>query len=70
MSFITNMEQLKVIENFVADLEKSMRVNTTESPSTELWDSDPPEHAKGQSLQEYMKDVSRFSKREEHGPDK
>jgi hypothetical protein len=68
MSFITNMEQLKIIENFVADLEKSMRVNTTEFPSTELWI--PTHQAKGESLQEYMKDVSRFSTREEHGPDK
>jgi hypothetical protein len=70
MSCITNMDQLKIIDNFVADLEKSMRVKHKRVSFNELWDSNPPEQAKGESLQEYMKDVSRFLKREEHWPDK
>jgi hypothetical protein len=64
------MDQLKIIDNFVADLEKSMRVKHKRVSFNELWDSNPPEQAKGESLQEYMKDVSRFLKREEHWPDK
>jgi len=63
MSLITNKDQLKIIDNFVADLEKSLGVKHKRVSFNEVWDSDPPEEAKGESLQEYMKDVSRFSER-------
>jgi hypothetical protein len=63
MSLITNKDQLKIIDNFVADLEKSLGVKHKRVSFNEVWDSDPPEEVKGESLQEYMKDVSRFSER-------
>jgi hypothetical protein len=58
MSLITNKDQLKIIDNFVADLEKSMGVKHKRVSFNEAWDSDRPEEAKGESLQDYMKDVS------------
>ena len=63
MPLITDKDQLKIIDNFVADLEKSLGVKHNRVSFNEVWDSDPPEEAKGESLQEYMKDVSQFSER-------
>ena len=60
MSLITNKDQLKIIDNSVADLEKSLGVKHKRVSFNEVWDSDRPEEVKGESLQEYMKDVSRF----------
>jgi len=61
MSLITNEDQLKIIDDFTADLEKSLGVKHKKISFNEVWDSDPPKEAKGESLQEYMKDVSHFS---------
>jgi len=52
MSLITNKDQLKIIDNFVADLEKSLGVKHKRVSFNEGWGSDRPEEVKGESLQE------------------
>jgi hypothetical protein len=57
MSLITNKDQLKVIDEFTVDLEKSLGVEHQRVSLNDLWQANPPEEAEGESLQEYMRDV-------------
>jgi len=61
MNVIKNQAQIKIINAFVADLESSLGVTQEKISFDEAWDANPPKEANGQSLQEYMKDVSRNS---------
>ncbi|PMD16757.1 amidase signature enzyme [Hyaloscypha hepaticicola] len=56
MSFITNKDQLKIIDNFVADLEKSLGVKQKRVSFNEVWDSDRPEEAKGETRNSFFHD--------------
>lgn len=58
MALITNRDQLKIIDNFVADLESSLGVKHRRISFESLWKDSPPIEADGQNLGEYMKDVS------------
>lgn len=58
MELISNQDQLNIIESFVADLAKSLNVKEERVSFNTIWDSHPPLEAEGQTLQEYMKDVS------------
>lgn len=57
MSLITNEDQRKCIDDFTADLEKSLGVKHQKVSFNDLWSTDPPEEAERQTLLEYMKDV-------------
>ncbi|KAH8588673.1 amidase signature domain-containing protein [Bisporella sp. PMI_857] len=61
MELITNGDQRKIIDEFTANLEKSIGVKHEKVSFNEVWNAKPPEEAKGESLQEYMKDASRNS---------
>ena len=58
MPLITNRDQTKIIDSFVADLESSLGVKHRRVSFDSLWNESPPPEAGGQGLQEYMKDVS------------
>ena len=58
MALITNGDQLEIIDRFVADLELSLGVKQKRVSFDSLWNDSPPTEANGQSLREYMKDVS------------
>lgn len=57
MSLISNADQLKLIDQFAADLESSLGVTLQKMSFNDLWDADPPREAGEASLQQYMKDV-------------
>ncbi|KAL8833097.1 MAG: hypothetical protein Q9170_004506 [Blastenia crenularia] len=61
MSLITNKDQLRIIDNFVVDLEAAMRIKHERVSLASLWDVLPPVEAGGQSLHEYMKHACRDS---------
>ncbi|KIN00679.1 hypothetical protein OIDMADRAFT_124456, partial [Oidiodendron maius Zn] len=61
MSLISNADQLKLIDQFAADLESSLGVTLQKISFDDLWDADPPREAGATSLQQYMKDASRNS---------
>ena len=58
MSLITNKDQLKIIQDFTHDLENSLGVKHQKLSFNDLWDADPPAEAEGETLQQWMKDVS------------
>lgn len=55
---ITNKDQLKIIEDFVVDLEQTLGVTIRVVSCQSLWHRSPPSEVGGESLEEYMKDVS------------
>ena len=57
ISLIPNKDQVHIINDFVADLEKSLQAKSEKVSFDALWDAFPPADANGTSLQEYMKDV-------------
>lgn len=61
MKIIGNQQQLKLIDEFVTDLEDSLGVKHERVSFDEAWESNPPSEANGESLEEYMKDASRDS---------
>ncbi len=61
MELITNKDQLKIIDDFITDLENSLGVKHKKVSFSEVWASNPPLEAKGESLHEYMKDAGRNS---------
>lgn len=61
MKQIANKDQLRIIEEFVADLESSLGVKQSKVSFDALWNDFPPHEADGQSLMVYMKDVSLLS---------
>lgn len=58
MSLISNQAQLALIDEFVADLEKSLGVKHERLSFEQLWSAHPPKAAGDLSLQAFMKDVS------------
>ena len=58
MSLITNRDQVEIIDRFITDLESSLGVKQKKLSFESLWDNSPPTEANGQSLRDYMKDVS------------
>ncbi|KAI9712290.1 MAG: hypothetical protein M1820_001503 [Bogoriella megaspora] len=58
---ISNSDQKRVIERFMSYLELYLKVERKIVSFDELWDSAPPEEAKGHSVQEYMQGVCRNS---------
>lgn len=58
MPLITNRDQTRIIDSFVADLESSLGVKHRRVSFDSLWKESPPPEAYGQGLQEYMRDVS------------
>lgn len=59
MKAISSDAQSKVIGSFVRDLESSLGVSRENISFEELWDSEPPTEARGETFEEYMRDVSR-----------
>lgn len=49
---------MEIIDRFVTDLESSLGVKQKKLSFESLWDNSPPTEANGQSLRDYMKDVS------------
>lgn len=61
MALITNSNQVKLVDDFVADLEVSTGLKHRKiSPKAE-WAASPPEEACGEDLDEYTKDACRDS---------
>ena len=57
MRLVTNSQQLKIIESFVNDLEKTMNVKQTRLSFEDIWTRSPPLEAGGASLSTYTKSV-------------
>ena len=55
MALIQNKEQLRLIGDFVADLERSLGVKHQKVSFNEVWEHAPPSEARGKSLQDYMR---------------
>ncbi len=49
---------MEIIDRFVTDLESSLGVKQKKFSFEALWDNSPRTEANGQSLRDYMKDVS------------
>ena len=49
---------MEIIDSFVRDLESSLGVKHRKVSFKSLWNDSPPTEAGGQSLREYMEDVS------------
>jgi hypothetical protein len=60
MSLISNPDQLKLIDQFAADLESSLEATLQKVSFNDRWDADPPREAEEAGLQQYMKDVSNY----------
>lgn len=58
MKLISNKDQQEIIDRFVVDLGKSLEVEEERVSFNTIWDASPPLEAKGQSLEEFMKDVN------------
>jgi hypothetical protein len=61
MKSIGNEQQIQLIDSFVVDLEKTFGVEHKKLSFEQVWHDDPPSEAKGETLMEYMKEVSRDS---------
>jgi hypothetical protein len=61
MNMISNTEQMKIIDSFVTDLEKSLGVAQERMSFEGTRDLEPPPEAGNLSIQEYMKNASRDS---------
>jgi hypothetical protein len=61
MDMIGNEEQMKLLNSFAMDLQSTMGAESQKISFEELWRTNPPSEAHGQSLAEYMKDASRDS---------
>ena len=61
MALITNSDQIKVIDDFVADLEVSLGVKHRKVSFEAVWATSPPQEARGEDFHEYMKDACRDS---------
>jgi len=61
MDKINNPHQMSLIDSFTADLEKTFDIRHQNISFEKAWQANPPQHANGASLPEYMKDVSRDS---------
>lgn len=55
---IANQAQQELVEEFVADLEKTLGVQKTEVSIKELWAKKTSEEANSSDIEEYLKDVS------------
>lgn len=54
-------EEIQILtDKFVATLEHFLGIQADKVSLSEIWDSKPPSEADGQSLEEYMKQVSVF----------
>jgi hypothetical protein len=51
--------QKRCVMDLVQDMEVSLGMEAIDMSVEDLWDSDPPEDAHGQGLQDFLKDVSR-----------
>ena len=58
ISTVSNHDQLKIIDAFVADLEAFLNVKRDVMSFNAIWEACPPVAAMGAGLQEYMQDVS------------
>ena len=54
---ITNKAQLDLVDQFLADLERSSGATHEKISFEKTWDADPPQEAHGLSLLEYMEGV-------------
>lgn len=61
MNMISNKQQIELLKAFVKDLESIFEVEHQAISFEEAWGKAPPEQANGESLSDYMKDVSRDS---------
>ena len=61
MDLLTNQDQLKLVDIFVMDLESALNTKHKRLSFNALWEAKPPAEACGQTLQEYMRDVSTYS---------
>lgn len=61
MDKISNPQQMSLIDIFTADLEATFEVKHQKISFEKAWQANPPRHANGASLPEYIKDASRDS---------
>lgn len=52
-----NLAQQEIIDQFIQELEASLGLKHTKLSFQKLWDERPPEAARGQSLEQFMKNV-------------
>jgi Asp-tRNA(Asn)/Glu-tRNA(Gln) amidotransferase A subunit family amidase len=61
LRLITNTDQVRIIDQFVADLGNALDTDPKTVSFEEVWQSSPPADSNGESLQEYMRDACRNS---------
>lgn len=69
MNQITNKDQLRIIEEFLADLGSSLGVKQKKVSFESLWDDSPPPEADGESLNS-CRTTPDYRKYEGRGKDK